>query len=408
MRPPRWILNPLRAEWLIRAVDRVALRAKPGTGSAHVLIAPPGGGNIGDQALVEAFVEATSNPVVVVVRQRGDILVPEHLRDRMRLLALPALVYGSAVGHLRDVRRLNRELSDAGSFNVVGADIMDGAYVPRASVNRAALAQRLARLGWSTRILGFSWNAAPRDSARRAVASAGAAGVRLLLRDPVSAERARGDGLPVTDAADLVFLATTRDDSAVTRYVSELRPEQSLALVNASGLVGDDSQAKDYVRVIRHLRSRDHRVVIVPHVSRPGADDLPLCRVIAAEIDDPDVSLIERLVSPGEIRGLAARADIVVTGRMHLAVMSLMAGTPPITVSTQGKVEGLMTLFDRPELCVAPGEGFADRVIAIVDGILDAGDPLRSALLRRMPVVKDLASENMAGLVEARESEFVA
>ena len=36
------------------------------------------------------------------------------------------------------------------------------------------------------------------------------------------------------------------------------------------------------------------------------------------------------------------------TGRMHLAVMALLAGTPPITVATQGKVEGLMRLFGSP------------------------------------------------------------
>ncbi len=400
MRPPRWLLTPLQSEVLIRAVDRLVLRARPGAGAAHIVLAPPGGGNIGDQALVEAFVEATSGPVVVIVRELADVTIPEHLRERTRVIALPALVYGSAVGHLRDARRLNLQLASAASFSVIGADIMDGAYVPRASINRAALAERLARLGWPIRVLGFSWNAAPLPAARRAMVAASRAGVTMLLRDPVSAQRARGDGMQVVETADLVFLSRTQDDSILTREVPDLRRGAGLAVVNASGLVVDDAQLADYTRVIRTLRDRGLRVVIVPHVSRPGADDLPLCRAIAAAADDPGVSLVERLLAPSEIRGLAARATIVVTGRMHLAVMALLAGTPPVTVATQGKVEGLMRLFERPELCVAPGPGFADRAIAAIDAVLD-DDSARDRILDHLPAVTALAAANVVGMTPA-------
>ena len=405
MRPPRWLLAPLQSEGLIRAVDRVAVRTRPGAGEHHVLIAPPGGGNIGDQALVEAFVEATTGPVLVVVRRSGDIDIPPRLRGRMQLLPLPALVYGSAVGHWRDARKLDRELRTAASVSIVGADIMDGAYVLRASVNRAGLAERLARLGWEPRILGFSWNADPHPAAAAAMRRASAAGVRMLLRDPLSAGRARRDGMTVTDTADLVFLATTRHDDVLTEVAPDLSVSDRIAVVNASGLVGaGDAQVRDYAKIIDALRADGMRVIIVPHVSRPGADDLPLCRRIAAEFpDDPSVSLVERLLAPAQIRALAARAGIVVTGRMHLAVMALLAGTPPITVATQGKVEGLMRLFDSHELCVQPGDGFADRVEPVLRGILDDPSAARARLLERLPGVIALASANVEGIGAVRE-----
>ncbi|SFR88398.1 Polysaccharide pyruvyl transferase family protein WcaK [Microbacterium sp. cf046] len=409
MRPPRWLLAPLQSERLIRAVDRLALRTRAGGGDTHVLIAPPGGGNIGDQALVEAFVEATAGPVLVVVRRSGDIDIPRRLTGRMRLLPLPALVYGSAIGHWRDARKLDRALRTTASVSIVGADIVDGAYVLRASVNRAGLAERLARLGWSPRILGFSWNAHPHPAAAAAMRRASAAGVRMLLRDPLSAARARDDGMTVTETADLVFLATTREDAAVAEVAPGLSAETRLAVVNASGLVGaDDGQVRDYARIIAELRADGMRVVIVPHVSRPGADDLPLCRRIAAEFaEDASVSVVERLLAPAQIRALAARASIVVTGRMHLAVMALLAGTPPITVATQGKVEGLMRLFDSRELCVQPGDGFAERVEPVLRGILD--DPLaaRARLLERLPAVIALATANVDGLGAVREEVLV-
>ncbi|KJL40332.1 colanic acid biosynthesis protein [Microbacterium trichothecenolyticum] len=379
-------------------VDRIFLNIAPDTHARdHVLIAPPGRGNIGDQALVEAFVEAVAGHVHVVVRSDADVLVPEHLEDRMTTVPLPALVYGTAIGRARDLRTLATLLAGARSFSVIGADVMDGAYVERASVSRSLLARRAAELGYDSRIVGFSWNKAPSSGAKAALRAASDAGVALYLRDPYSADRARVDGLRVRDAADIVFTAGTRDDDAVARWIPDLEPDGRLALVNASGLVGAAVDA--YTETVALLRGHGYRVAIIPHVSRHGADDLPLCRTIAERFEGDDgVTLIPRLLSPGEVRGLGARADIAVTGRMHLAVMSLMAGTPAVTVATQGKVEGLMSLFGTPQLCVEPGDGFERRLRGAVVATLSDLPRMRAAIGARVADVVGLAWANVAGL----------
>jgi polysaccharide pyruvyl transferase WcaK-like protein len=83
---------------------------------------------------------------------------------------------------------------------------------------------------------------------------------------------------------------------------------------------------------------------------------------------------------------------------MHLAVMSLMAGTPALTIATQGKVEGLMELFGTPELCVPAGDGLEDRLpIAVADAIRRAPE-LRLRILDALPGVTRLAWANMDGL----------
>lgn len=406
MRPPEWMLDPLRGESLIRAVDTAILRRRPAPGGGrHLVLAPPGAGNIGDQALVEAFVEAVDGPVTVLTRSRRDIDVADHLADRMTVLPVPALVYGTALGHARDARAVDRALDGAASFSVLGADVMDGAYVPRASVNRAALAERLAARGWSSRVVGFSWNAQPDGRALDALRRADTAGVRLYLRDPRSAERARADGLTAHDSADIVFASQTSDPS-VRRRLGLDADAASYALVNASGLVGDRSDA--YVQAIRLLRAADLRVLIVPHVSRHGADDLPPCTALADRFaDDPGVSLVPRLLSPREIRGLAAGAVVTVTGRMHLAVMSLMAGVPAITVATQGKVEGLMDLFGLPELCVPPSEDFGRRLHDVLETTLAGAQRCGSSIRAALPRVRALALANVEGLAAAVERERV-
>ncbi|MBB6390270.1 polysaccharide pyruvyl transferase family protein [Microbacterium thalassium] len=401
MRPPAWLLAPLRSPAALRAVDRVALHAAPSAGGdGHVVLAPPGRGNIGDQALVEAFVEAVEGPVTVIVRAPDDIDIPERLAPRMRTVALPALVYGSAVGRARDLRRLNSAVAGAATFAILGADIMDGAYVARASVGRALLARRFAELGWDCRVIGFSWNAAPAAVALDALRSADRAGSVLYVRDPRSAERARGDGLRAQDSADIVFTAASRDPGVVDRLLPDLAPEEPLALVNASGLVG--ARLGGYADAIRRLRESGRRVLIVPHVSRHGADDIPLCTALADVFAaDAGVVLVPELLTPPEIRSLGARASVVVTGRMHLAVMSLTAGTPALTVATQGKVEGLMDLFGTPELCIAPGDDFDHDLPAAVQAVIAQEDSLRSRILAARDEVVSRAWRNVDGMAAA-------
>lgn len=397
--------QPLRSPALLAAADRVLLtrRTVPVAGEGaephHVLLAPAGGGNIGDQALVEAFIESVDGRVTVLARRPTDFALPDDLR--VRLVPLFSLVYGDLVGHVRDVRALRRVLADATSFSVVGADVMDGGYGFRASTNRANLARRLAELGVDTRILGFSWNAAPDARALAALRSAARAGVTTVLRDPRSAERARRDGIgPIVEGADLVFLARTVDADGAAAWADRVRGP--LALVNFSGLVPSGGGLDPYVEVVGTLRERGHGVLLVPHVSRAGADDLPICRAVAERFaDDPDVLLVDRLVSPATIRGLAQRARVTVTGRMHLAVMSLMHGVPAVTVATQGKVEGLMELVGAPELCV-PTDAIAATLPRAAGAAADAADALGARIDAALPRLLELAGRNLDGLAVVR------
>ena len=133
------------AEWWLNTgapgvADRRAFRAATAPTAerrVHVLVAPPGGGNIGDQALVEAYLENITGPVRVIVRRAADLVVPAEQAERIEVVELPALLYRVDAAHRRDIVRLRALLADAVSFAVVGADIMDGRYSPRGSVNRS-------------------------------------------------------------------------------------------------------------------------------------------------------------------------------------------------------------------------------------------------------------------------------
>ncbi|KQM82798.1 polysaccharide pyruvyl transferase family protein [Agromyces sp. Leaf222] len=390
--------QPLRSPGLLAAADRILLSkrhvAGPRDGAHHVLLAPAGGGNIGDQALVEAFIENVDGRVSVICRRPTDYAIDD---DRVRVVPLLSLAYGDLIGHARDMRAFRELLRTATSFSVVGADVMDGGYGHRASANRANLARRAAEVGIDARILGFSWNASPHPVALRAVRDAAASGVEAVLRDPRSAARARADGIePVVDGADIVFLARSADADTASIWADRVRGP--LALVNFSGLVPADGGLEPYVEVVRTLRDRGHGVLLVPHVSRPGADDLPICLAVAERFEhDADVVLVDHLLSPSAIRGLTGRARVTVTGRMHLAVMSLMQGVPAVTVATQGKVEGLMDLFGAPRLCVA-SDRLATDLARVAGETADDAEELSRRIVSRLADVQALAGRNLARL----------
>ncbi|AYF98915.1 polysaccharide pyruvyl transferase family protein [Protaetiibacter intestinalis] len=380
------------------AAASVPARARPNA-DRHLLVAPPGHGNIGDQALVEAFLEQVPGPVTVITRRAGDITIPEAELDRVVTVALPSLIYGGALGHARDVRAFAGLLRDARSLSIVGADVMDGAYVTGASIARADAARLAARRGVDARILGFSWNAAPHPEALAAVLRAEAGGVRMLLRDPISAERAARDGFAEPRlTADIVFAAREADDLLAEELSARLG-DAPFAIVNASGLVGDvEPQLAEYLPIVRALREQGLGVVVLPHVSRPGADDLPICRRLVDVADDAGVVLVEHLATPPQIRGLARRAEITVTGRMHLAIMTLLAGVPAVTVATQGKVEGLMASLGTPELCQEPGPGLGARVVEVVAAALPVDSPIRRSIAHHLPTLVERARANVEGL----------
>lgn len=360
-----------RTGWTAGQLRRILTAAAGAPGDEHhVLIAPPGAGNIGDQAMVEAFVSAADRRVTVVTRHDDDFVLPPDLVTKARLVALPDLFYGQGSSHRSDILALGGLLTGAATVSIIGADIMDGVYVLRPSLRRSGVAAAAAALGFDTSVIGFSWNAAAPAPAWAELRRAGASGARLLLRDPASAERVRDAGIAgVVETADIVF---TDDRLAAELPVALRELPEPYVLVNASGLIARTvDQVPEYVAVVDGFRARGLHVVLLPHVVRATADDLAACRDVYAATGAEGVTLVEGTLAPSVIRRLADRATLTVSGRMHLAVMSLSRGVPAITLASQGKVEGLMRLFEWPELCVSPRAGMAANISEVAAAALD-------------------------------------
>ncbi len=391
------IENPLVMRWEQRTVFRRIERGPSAQVASdadvgHILIAPPGAGNIGDQAMLEAFVASVSGTVTVIARRGSDVLeLPQEIADRVRIVVMPHLIYGLPWQAVRDSLRLARLVERSDSLSVIGADVMDGAYWESASIRRFRAARIAARAGRKARILGFSWNSNPSRGARLAMAAASRE-VVLLPRDPMSAKRLRADGAEnVVEAADIAFLTKPRSlqhpDLEAWIAAQGSRP---IVILNANGLLeATTGQVDLYRSMIEANVTRGISFLVLPHVSRGKPNDIQLAQEIGSRFAGMDeLFVIDHLLAPGQVAQLASRAALIVSGRMHLTILGTSVGTPAVTIAYQGKVAGLYDVLG-------------------IDTWLESGPTAREQLpgmmahaLTRLPELRASVSAALPGLLE--------
>ena len=347
---------------VIRACSRS--RPKDQSEKSHILINSTGGGNIGDQAMFESYLANVDGPVQAIVRSSTAFAVPETLSGgRVQLIVLPKIIYGRGLGRLADVVAFSRMLRGAKSLSIVGADVMDGGYGRRPSALEWSLAAAASKAHVPTRVLGFSWKNDVDPHIQGAARRASRSGVIAIARDPHSRLRLQKNGVSTAlEAADVVFLQTgaSKVNTHIELVQSWTATGKRIAIVNLSGLIQKTlDQSQEYGRIVDSLRELDYEIVLLPHVS----SDIPVIESFKRSHPGYEaIHHVNRLLTPSEVKALAAMAQVVVTGRMHLSILSLSSGVPSIVLATQGKVLGLMELMGTSNLCIEPVFGFGDKV----------------------------------------------
>jgi len=339
-----------------------------------VLVVPPAGpGSLGDEAMLLALVDG--------LRARG---------ARARVAA--AARAGRPAGVV-----------------AVGADVLDGFYGPEPAIERVRLLTEAARAGLPTAVVSASLNEAPHPLALRALRRL-PADTRLCWRDPASLRRAqRLLERPGRLVADLAFLLAPRDDGAgaALGWIAARRADGGRVVgVNANGLVerlcpdwAPGATAGLHARLVRELlEGRDDlSVLLVPHDRRAQADDAALARGVRGLLParlGGRCAVAEGL-GAAQAKAVCARLDLVVTGRMHLGIAALGAGTPAVCMDYQGKVAGLYEHVGLTGLSFLPGDLREPGAVASLAlealGRRDLRGRLRGALAR----VRRLARGNL-------------
>lgn len=309
--------------------------------------------------------------------------------------------------------RFVRALADYGAVVVVGADMMDGHYSLIATLKLLRYAVLGAAAGRSSVILGFSFNEQPSRYAIAGLRELGS-GVSVNVRDVVSLARFKAAVDRSADlVADVAFLLQPDGASAAVRaaggWIEEQRAQGRLVLgfnihpmlVKWTDLHAvhalEESGARAIAKVVDECGVS---ILLLPHDSRPMFGDEEMLRRIEARVRDTSdghVHLCTELIRAAEVKAVAARLDLVVTGRMHLAIAALGMGVPIGGFAYQGKFSGLLKHFGLDDSLLLSGADAmnAERLEEFLKSLLQQRVPAQASVRAHLAAVVQLAAGNL-------------
>lgn len=406
--------DKLKREWsgLLGELGPVA------TDPARVLIVPSDPelltASTGDQAMIGAIRShvAESHPGAVVhVAVSDDRAEAAAHALGLRPLRLPTEVddLPAAVALLAEQR--------LGTVIAMGADVLDGSYNVAFSGQQVMLIDLLSRMGAEVCITGFSVSKDFKPRMAQLFSECHEP-IRVNLRDPVSFERFRS--ATHRDArlvADVAFLLQPRETTA-TRKITEWaaihrRMGRTVLGLNCHPLLLELEERNEiggfidrFANTLEALSQRRNLAFcLVEHDRRGSSSDAiclePLYERLVEALGPHRVLFPVDQLDAAEIKNAVHTLDGVVSGRMHLMIAALGAGTPVFGIDYKDKMEGLLRHFGLPTHGLLTAHDFLSAAALPVDpldsfvGELDAQ---RRLIERVKPEIRRAARSNFGEL----------
>lgn len=372
---------------------------------SSVLILPPtDSGSLGDQAMVTAVINHFKQQGATIgLVAYNSISECQNFYPKVEVTK-----YQNSVQFVKLVSRYDK-------FCCLGADVMDGYYSQERSLLRAKLVSLAAKTGSDSSILGFSFNSDPKPAAINALEQL-PQNVRLFARDPVSYQRLLQNlKRPVELAADLAFLLSPNDDSEISsktlQWIDKEQIEGRIVIgINANcklleslEIKTPENLCKIYVdNLVEIYKNKPVSFVIIPHDFREAEgkiSDIAFAEMIWNLFPSEIQSHCLKVPTPctaGDIKSICGKLDIVLTGRMHLAIASLGQGTPAACITYQGKFEGLFKHFDLNGMTIAPTEAIKPgSIFNFVIPIIEKREEISSHIRSKLPYIQQMAKANL-------------
>lgn len=294
---------------------------------------------------------------------------------------------------------------------VMGADILDGQYGAAQVARIAAYCNHSVKLGIPATLLGFSYNSHPRWSSRRALSRLHR-DVTVNVRDAASLDRfTRLVGTSARLCADCAFLmppAAETADAGTETWLARQRAAGRIPIginLNAHAFASvlahaglDDLISGIADRLVHSAQRHALALLLIPHDLKPESGDLVMLEALAHRLHAAGWAHTRMLDTrhPDEIKRIAGQLDLVLTGRMHLAIAALGSGTPVLSITYQDKFEGLYQHFELSvEHTLQAEECLGDGFCAKLDAALAQRHVNRARIAARLPQVQALAERNL-------------
>lgn len=362
-------------------------------------------GSLGDMAMFTALLQS--------LRTRDLASTFTIIGTRNHVIAVPGVggvpVVAAWTGRTGTVA-FDKLIRQNHALFVMGADILDGKY-------GAALVQRIVeycnhsvQLGIPATLLGFSFNSHPRRPAVHALSRLHPK-VTVNVRDQPSLDRfTQIVGIPATLCADSAFLMppAADPDPGAEAWIRAMRDAgrypvgvnlNAHALAPALAQVGTEALiARLAAQLVRAADLNQLAFMLIPHDLKPKSGDVAMLQALDKKLLEAGFPHVRYtpITQPDTIKRVTGLLELVITGRMHLAIASLGSGTPTLSITYQDKFEGLYQHFGlslehtlAPMQCI--GDEFPNKISHAFTHRHDNRERIRACL----PQVNALATRNL-------------
>ena len=173
-------------------------------------------------------------------------------------------------------------------------------------------------------------------------------------------------------------------------------------LKHTPGLTMDQLMKASVQAILNVALAQPCSFLLIPHDTRNGSNDEDILRQMEDKLKPSlgvRIALAPGALHADEIKALVGLVDVVLTGRMHLAIAALGQSVPIGVITYNGKFEGLVEHFHLPEwLLVTPAKAGSDAVVQnILLRLLSERNGLIDLIKSRLPSVLQLSKANFNG-----------
>jgi colanic acid/amylovoran biosynthesis protein len=173
----------------------------------------------------------------------------------------------------------------------------------------------------------------------------------------------------------------------------------SLAKKRVQQYILDHAKALD-----RAIEKHGFSVVFLPHyISGFQFDDLDMCKLIIGKMEHSDKARIIEPKDLGEFRSIVSQMDLIVSSKMHPAVLAASVHVPIVFVAYDHKQTGFAASLSLSDCLISLNEVTCARLLSKIDHVWNSKAEIKALLKARVPELQ----KNVRKSIESAMAPFI-